>query len=148
MPATVLCNDSSAFASRWSHNGPALAQCHCGLESTELNTLLRNNQGENAVVEVTDPYHPLYGRRFPIISISSGSCDARSVLVIDAAGKERQLRIPIQATNLVIRPQSIRTKITLAAITDLISTTGEVDIWKGQQTQCGDDYLPPDEARL
>ncbi|MFL7869905.1 MAG: hypothetical protein AB8I58_13825, partial [Anaerolineales bacterium] len=84
----------------------------------------------------------------PIISISSGSCDARSVLVIYAASKERQLRIPIQATNLVIRPQSIRTKITLAAITDLISTTGEVDIWKGQQTQCGDDYLPPDEARL
>ena len=118
------------------------------VESTELNTPLKNNQRENAVVEVTDPYHPLYGRRFPIISISSGSCNARSVLVINAAGKERQLRIPIQATKLVIRPQSIRTKITLAAITDLISTTGEVDIWKGQQTQCGDDYLPPDEARL
>ena len=119
-----------------------------GSKSTELNTPLKNNQGENAVVEVTDPYHPLYGRRFPIISISSGSCDGRSVLVIYAAGKERRLRIPIEATNLVVRPQPISTKVTLAAITDLISTTGEVDIWKGQQRRCGDDYLPPDEARF
>jgi hypothetical protein len=109
---------------------------------------LKNSQGENAVVEVTDPYHPLYGRRFPIISISSGSCDGRSVLVIYAAGKERRLCIRIEATNLVVGPQPISTKVTLAAITDLISTTEEVDIWKGQQRRCGDDFLPPDEARL
>jgi hypothetical protein len=49
---------------------------------------------------VTDPCHPLYGRRFPVFSIG---LSARSVGFVVAIYQDpMRIRIPISATNLVV----------------------------------------------
>ncbi|EIM24358.1 hypothetical protein MicloDRAFT_00070110 [Microvirga lotononidis] len=75
---------------------------------------------------VTDPGHPLWGRRFVVVSIPRSLCIGSHVRV--AYGDDAVLRIPVAATNL--SPPSCRqpvTKLTLEAIRDLIrlATEGE-----------------------
>jgi hypothetical protein len=70
-------------------------------------------------IEVTDPVHPVFGHRFTLLSVSSSPQSSGNVLV--AYREYMALRIPLVATNLAsVRPAG-STKLTLSALTQLIS---------------------------
>jgi hypothetical protein len=73
---------------------------------------------------VTDPTHPLFGRRFRVVSISHPPHRPGHVTVAYRQGM--RLRIPVPATNLVqgsVAPP--RSKLTRAALLDLLSLLKE-----------------------
>jgi hypothetical protein len=73
---------------------------------------------------VTDPTHPLFGRRFPVLSISRQTSDTAVVFV--AYREAMRLRIPVSSTSLApcqIRP--LRTKWTREAVQELLSLVTE-----------------------
>jgi hypothetical protein len=75
---------------------------------------------------VIDPTHPLYGRRFRVLSISHPP--QRPGHVVVAYRDFMRLRIPAPATNLTpdhLRP--LRTKCTRAALRELLALTKECD---------------------
>jgi hypothetical protein len=75
---------------------------------------------------VTDPTHPLYGRRFRVLSISHPP--QRSGHVVVAYRDFMRLRIPVQATNLAPDHTPLpRTKWTRAALLDLLALMKECD---------------------
>jgi hypothetical protein len=85
----------------------------------QLNTPFNNpDQEQGAIVEVTDPTHPLFGRHFSIITFSIQP-NAQFVSVIYRGFMA--LRIPLAATNLVPARPRVSTKLTLAAVRELIS---------------------------
>ena len=77
-------------------------------------------------VEVTDPTHPLFGRRFPVISISRQPRHTAFVFV--AYRDAMRLRIPISSTSLApSQVRTFRTKWTREAIQELLSLVTEGD---------------------
>jgi hypothetical protein len=77
-------------------------------------------------VEVTDPTHPLFGRRFQVVSISHPPQAPGHVLVAYREGM--RLRIPVLATNLhADSSPGLRTKITRVALLDLLALVKEAD---------------------
>jgi hypothetical protein len=75
-------------------------------------------------VDVTDPAHPLHGRRFRLLSAS------RTVQTADHVRVEYRpgilLMLPIQATSLrPAGPRAIPAKLCLEALEDLVATAGE-----------------------
>ena len=78
-------------------------------------------------VEVTDPSHPLYGRRFPIHSISRSAHGPVHVFVIYR--EHMHLRIPVHATDLApCPPATVATKLTVEAMEQVISLLMEWQI--------------------
>jgi hypothetical protein len=117
--------------------------------SAKSSTQWGNTPSENLTsvppdeIEVTDPAHPLYGRRFAVLSITRQPGSPGFVLV--AYGDTIRLRIPVPATNLatgqVPRP---RTKCTAAAIRELLSLFEEVrPSCRNRRTQSGRDSRQP-----
>ena len=77
-------------------------------------------------VEVTDPTHPLFGRRFRVLSVSHPPQRAGHVIVAYREGM--RLRIAVPATNLALPPIAPpRTKLTRAALLDLFSLMKECE---------------------
>jgi hypothetical protein len=75
---------------------------------------------------VTDPTHPLFGRRFRVVSISHPPRGPGHVIVAYRDGM--RLRIPVLATNLVPGNLSLsRSKLTRAALLDLFSLVKECE---------------------
>jgi hypothetical protein len=77
-------------------------------------------------VEVTDPTHPLFGRRFAVLSISRQPRDSAVVFV--AYRDTMRLRIPISSTSLAtcqVHPP--RTKWSREAVQELLSLVTEGD---------------------
>ncbi len=73
---------------------------------------------------MTDPTHPLFGRRFRVVSISHPPHRPGHVTVAYREGM--RLRIPVPATNLVLsNTAATRTKLTRAALIDLLSLVKE-----------------------
>ena len=76
-----------------------------------------------AEIEVTDPAHPLFGRRFQVVSVTR-SPRARGHVYV--AYRERMLlRIPIPATSLQPVRRGAATKLTLEAIQEVVTLAGE-----------------------
>jgi hypothetical protein len=78
------------------------------------------------VVDVTDPTHPLYGRRFQILSIVPARHGSGHVVV--SYRDAMHLCIPLSATNL--NPghlPALRTKFTREALVDFLSLAKECD---------------------
>ena len=77
-------------------------------------------------IEVTDPAHPLCGRRFPLISIHSALHSPGYVLA--RYRRDILLRIPLPATNL--SPPHPRTdlKLTSHALTELMLLAGQWEV--------------------
>ena len=92
---------------------------------TPVNNPLVDDLGE---VEVTDPGHPLFGRRFALVS----TCPRpHSVGYIFVAYRDTMvLRIPQAATSLVTPPPEPQplTKLTSHAITELISFAEQCEV--------------------
>jgi hypothetical protein len=75
---------------------------------------------------VTDPTHPLYGRRFPVLSISHPP--QRPGHVIVAYRSFMRLRLPVQATNLAAdNGRRLCTTFTRATLLELIALTKECE---------------------
>lgn len=69
---------------------------------------------------MTDPTHPLYGRRFPVHSVSHPPHGYGHVVVVYR--EHIRLRLPLAATDLVPgRPASRPTKFTAEAIQELLA---------------------------
>ena len=77
-------------------------------------------------VEVTDPTHALFGRRFPLLSVTSTPLRTEHVLV--GFRGHMALRIPVSATNLALARPCLGSKLTLAAITELISLAEQCEV--------------------
>jgi len=77
-------------------------------------------------VEVTDPTHPLFGRRFAVLSISRQPRDSAVVFV--SYRDTMRLRIPISSTGLATcQVHSPRTKWSREAVQELLSLVTEGD---------------------
>ena len=94
-----------------------------------LNTPVNNPPGDDlAEVEVTDPGHPLFGRRFVLLSTRPRP---HSVGYIFVCYRDTMvLRIPQAATSLVTPPPAAQllTKLTSHAITELISCAEQCEV--------------------
>src|SRR3954471_7070502 len=92
-----------------------------------LDTPLNNPpESPSEEVEVTDPTHPLFGRRFTVLSVTRNPRGPAFVLV--AYRDAMRLRIPVSSTSLApsqIRP--LRTKWTREAVQELLSLVTEGD---------------------
>jgi hypothetical protein len=76
------------------------------------------------VVEVTDPTHPLYGRRFPVVAISHPPQRPGHVAV--AYRDFMRLRLPVLATDLALKnTAALRSKFTRAALGELLALVKE-----------------------
>ena len=75
---------------------------------------------------MTDPSHPLYGRRFPVLSISHPP--QRSGHVVVAYRGFMRLRLPVQATSLIAdNGRPLRTTFTRAALLELLTLAKECE---------------------
>jgi hypothetical protein len=77
-------------------------------------------------VEVTDSTHPLFGRRFPLLSVSSSPNAVGYVYV--AYQEYMTLRIPRDATNLAPTRSTLQTKLTVAAVEQLMSVAEDCEV--------------------
>ncbi len=78
------------------------------------------------MVEVTDPSHPLYGRRYSVVSISHPP--QRPGHVIVAYRNFMRLRLPVLATDLAPgHAPALRTTFTRAALRELLALVKECD---------------------
>ncbi|WP_459903988.1 hypothetical protein, partial [Desulfosarcina cetonica] len=97
----------------------------------QLDTLINNPPADGLTeVEVIDPTHPLYGRRFPLISVTHhppiGPCH-----VIVAYQKDIHKHIPISATNLSVNPIPLcQTKISFEAVSELVGLIRQLGVLK------------------
>ena len=94
----------------------------------QLNTPL-NNPSENNLteIEVIDPTHPLYGRRFPLVSVSRPPNGPRQALVIYQ--KDIMARIPVSATNLSHTPPVLsKAKLSIDALCELVDLAQQLQI--------------------
>ena len=98
-----------------------------GRTISQLDTPFHNPREEEVTeVEVTDPTHALFGQRFPLLSLSAPSARVERVLV--GFRGHMALRIPVGATNLAPARPCPRSKLTLAAITELISLAEQCEV--------------------
>jgi hypothetical protein len=74
-------------------------------------------------VEVTDPGHPLFGRRFAVVSVSGPRAPGRAGGHILVAHSSRVLlKLPLAATSLVPRPPDVGlSKLSVEAVAELIA---------------------------
>ena len=91
-----------------------------GQTSLQLNTLFKNPDEENLTeIEVTDPTHPLFGRRFSVISVSSPLHGPGHALV--SYREYMALRLPVASTTLAVSRPVISTKLTSDAVKELVT---------------------------
>jgi hypothetical protein len=77
-------------------------------------------------IEVTDPWHPLFGRRFLLVSVSARRRDGHALV----AYRDRMLlKLPIAATSLAPQlPRGSLCKLTHAALEELIALADECGV--------------------
>jgi hypothetical protein len=76
---------------------------------------------------VVDAAHPLYGRRFPLISLSHSPRGSHQALV--AYQKDILIRIPVCATSLCAEPPPLtNTKLSFDAVCELIELARQLAI--------------------
>src|SRR5262249_38958592 len=92
-----------------------------------LNTPFKNPRNEpTQEIEVTDPTHPLFGRRFQLISIFAPRQASGHVLV--AYRQQMVLSIPLLATSRCPPRPTLATQLTAQPLTTLISLAEEWEV--------------------
>ena len=89
--------------------------------SHKLNTPVKNpilEDDSKEEVEITNPTHPLFGQRFPLISVSDPPIGEGNVYV--EYREFMMLKIPISATNLGYTSFSLSTKLSLSSLKEII----------------------------
>ncbi|MCB1803748.1 MAG: hypothetical protein KDJ99_00915, partial [Candidatus Competibacteraceae bacterium] len=74
-------------------------------------------------IEVTDPTHPLFGQRFTVLSMATTPASAGNIIV--SYHNSMRLRIPRTSTSLMGTRQTTGVKLTLAAVTELVTLANE-----------------------
>jgi len=98
-----------------------------GQTTPQLNAPFQNPALElPAEIDVTDPTHPLFGRRFRVLSVATPLSSAGSVIV--NYGKEMHLRIPWAATSLASPGQTPAVKLTVASVTELVTLANDYEL--------------------
>src|SRR5215211_5117332 len=99
-----------------------------GCTTHQVNTPLNHPERDapSEEVEVTDPTHPLFGRRFEILSVHDAPGLVGHVLVSHRG--HMSIRIELKATNLAPFPPPAppATKLTSQAVTELAQLTREL----------------------
>jgi hypothetical protein len=94
----------------------------------QVNTPLNHREREAPVeeVEITDPTHPLFGRRFPILSVYDSPGSVGHVLV--SYRGHMHIRIELRATDLTPFPRAAppATKLTSQAVIELAQLMREL----------------------
>lgn len=91
-------------------------------------------------MDVTEPTHPLFGRSFPVITYSTRA-DAQYVLV--AYQDHMLLRIPLLATNLLPVQPRVATRLTLAALEELLSVAEALEVVCPPNPKTSGETCPP-----
>ncbi len=91
----------------------------------QLNTPLDNPLQEGSEIEVTNPNHPLFSRRFPVLSVSNPRHSIPNVFV--SYREYMVLRIPLPDTNLSEARPAVSTKLTLQSLNEFISIAKECE---------------------
>ena len=100
----------------------------------QLNTLFKNPDEENPTeIEVIDPTHPLFGHRFPLISVSSPLQGPGNVLV--SYREYMTLRLPAPSTTLGGARPVISTKLTYAAVKELMTIAEDCEALNALSSQ-------------
>lgn len=95
----------------------------------QINALFQNPDEQNEIreVEVTDPTHPLFGRCFPVKSISNPARGIGYVFV--SYRKHMTLRIPYSATNLAeLKVTQMQSKLSEQALIELLSIAKQCEV--------------------
>ena len=90
-----------------------------------VNTPLKNPTEGLTEIEITDPMHALYGRRFALLSIST-SPQAVGYANVIYQGHMR-LRIRLTSTQLAPPRSDLGTKLTLESVTELVTVAHQCD---------------------
>jgi hypothetical protein len=90
-----------------------------------VNTPVKNPSEELTEIEITDRMHPLFGRRFALLSISTSPRAIGYAAVIYQG--HMQLRIPLSATQLASPRKYLGTKLTLESVTEFVTFTQQCD---------------------
>lgn len=92
-------------------------------------------------IEVSDPTHPLFGRRFQVLSITSPLNSSGHVFV--AYRQKMVLRIPVTATNLAPPRVLLLSKLTSQAVEEFISLARQCEVLcQPDHKSSGADSLP------
>ena len=76
---------------------------------------------------MVDSAHPLYGRRFPLISLSHSPQGSHQAMV--AYQKDILIRIPVCATSLCAEPPLLsKTKLSFDAVSELLDLAKQLGI--------------------
>ncbi|GEM_PF-5205128 len=70
--------------------------------------------------------HPLFGRRFAVVSLSTPPNGSGHVVV--AYRGYMRLRVPIEATHLAPQHSYLGTKLTLESVTELVTLATECEV--------------------
>ena len=93
----------------------------------EGETLFQNPpDGEIAEIEVIDPAHPLFGRRYQVAYFSSYRSNRGYVAVVYQG--DMRLNIPRTATQLSALRQSLGTKLTLESVTEFVTLAQQYEV--------------------
>jgi hypothetical protein len=110
--------------------------------TTRLNADSDNPDPEEiTTIEVTDARHPLFGRRFAVLSISTSPGSLHHVYV--SYREQIILRIPITATNLAPPTFQLPTKLTSQALEDLISQAQQCEVLCPHDQKKSGEISPP-----
>jgi len=114
----------------------------------QLNTPFKNPIEEVVTeVEVTDRTHPLFGRRFPILSITTPRQGSGGYVLVSYR-EGMTLRISLLATSLAPSQPAGQTKLTLNALSDLISLAEQCEVLCTANPQkSGSDCLPSSKPK-
>ncbi len=100
------------------------------LTINHLNTLFNNQVTKE--ITVTDSTHPLFGRTFPISSVSSKVHNVfvtyRNYII---------LRIPFSATNLASKQNFLTSKLTWSSLYEFVSLAKEYKLCHVNHVKCG-----------
>jgi hypothetical protein len=95
--------------------------------SPQVNTPFKNPVDEKLnEIEIVDPTHPLFGRRFALLS--PAATPPRSETILVNYREAMALRIPISATNLAFTQPPRPCKLTFASISDLLALAEHCEV--------------------
>jgi hypothetical protein len=87
-------------------------------------------------IEVTDPCHPLYGRRFKVNAVTGGDTHSARVYVIYRG--DLRLMILREATNLsVLERISPRSKLSTSAVREFLGLVKEYELCRSAPAKSG-----------
>ena len=101
-----------------------------------LNTPFKNPEtGELTEIEVTDRIHPLFGRKFTLVSLSNPAQGIGHAMVVYQ--DHMCLKIPLSATHLAMPRQSLGTKLTFESVTELVTVFQQYEASNAHPTPSG-----------